>query len=110
MELCWRGKHNSSRELCKDLIHCTPFCVLSFTTIHCKHDDPDLAVIFGQFGGYKPSSSFSGRLCYPISSLYWLEPSSFHCKMGLPLLCIPVLHIMTVIKKVCIHVLQASLV
>ena len=72
MELCWRCKHNSSREICKGLIHYIPFCVFSFTTIQRKHEDfnLDLSVTFGQFGRYQPMSSLSGRVCYPISSLY----------------------------------------
>lgn len=85
-------------------------CVLCFTTIQSKHDDLDLPVTFGQFGGYKPLSSLPGRLCYPSSSLCKLEQSSFHCNMGLGLVCIPALDVMTVRKKVCIRVLQASLV
>jgi hypothetical protein len=72
MELCWMCKHNSSREICEGLIHCTPFCVFSFTTIQSKHGDLDLdlPVTFGQFGRHQPMSSLSGRLCYLISSLY----------------------------------------
>jgi len=72
MELCWRCKHNSSLETCKGLIHRIPFCVFSITTIQSKHEDLDLdlPVTFGQFGGYKPMSSLSGRLGYLISSLY----------------------------------------